>query len=186
MAVPYRRMTLDEFLALPEEKPALEFEDGVVTQKVAPSGWHSRLQYTITERFNRYAEPRQLGSAFGELRTSYSGRSPVPDVAVYRWERIPLNAAGELAEHFLEPPDIAIEIVSPEQSIPSLVRKCRWYVDHGAAMALLVHPGHRTVRVFRHGATPLELRGADQIDFDDIIPGLQFSVDELFASLRYR
>ena len=37
------RMTLTEFLALPEEKPALEYENGEVTQKVSPKGRHSAL-----------------------------------------------------------------------------------------------------------------------------------------------
>lgn len=36
MAVLNKRMTLDEFLALPEEEPALEYGEGVVTQKVSP------------------------------------------------------------------------------------------------------------------------------------------------------
>ncbi len=44
MAVTQRRMTLEEFLALPEEKPALEYEDGVVTQKMPPQGKHASLQ----------------------------------------------------------------------------------------------------------------------------------------------
>jgi hypothetical protein len=37
-------MTLVEFLALPEEEPALEFADGRVEQKVSPKGKHSGLQ----------------------------------------------------------------------------------------------------------------------------------------------
>ena len=37
MAIPEQRITLEEFLQLPEEKPALEFEDGMVTQKVPPN-----------------------------------------------------------------------------------------------------------------------------------------------------
>jgi hypothetical protein len=34
-------LTLDEFLALPERKPALESADGMVTRKTAPKGRHS-------------------------------------------------------------------------------------------------------------------------------------------------
>lgn len=186
MAIPHQAMSLEEFLKLPEEKPALEFIDGVVTQKVAPKGRHSRLQYEIAERFNRYAEPRKLAFAFPELRTTYAGQSPVPDVAVYRWERIPRDAAGEVADDFVEPPDVAIEIVSPDQSVPYLIRKCRGYVRRGPALALLVHPNHRTVRLFRPGATPIVLRGPDQMDFGEIIPGLHFSVNDLFAALDMR
>jgi Uma2 family endonuclease len=183
MAILHQRMTLEEFLALPEEKPALEFFDGVVTQKVAPKGQHSTLQYAIAELFNHVGRPTRSAFAFPELRTTYGGQSPVPDVAVYRWERIPRAATGRVADDFLDPPDIAVEIVSPDQSVPSLVRKCRWYVDHGAALALLVHPDHSTVRMFRHGATPIELRGSDQLDFSEVIPGLVISVDDLFDYL---
>ena len=43
MAVAGRRMTLEEFLALPEEEPALEYADGEVTQKVSPNCWHGKL-----------------------------------------------------------------------------------------------------------------------------------------------
>jgi Uma2 family endonuclease len=158
----------------------------VVTQKVAPKGRHSTLQYAIAERFNQIGRPTKSAFAFPDLRTTYAGQSPVPDVAVYRWERIPRAATGEVADDFLEPPDIAIEIVSPEQSVPSLVRKCRGYVERGAAMALLVHSGDRSVRLFRPGATPAVLRGPDLLDFGDVVPGLRFSVQELFSSLDMR
>jgi hypothetical protein len=39
-----RRFTLDEFLALPDESPHLEFDDGVVTQKVAAQPTHGSIQ----------------------------------------------------------------------------------------------------------------------------------------------
>src|SRR5437016_496349 len=96
MAIPAQRVTLEEFLELPEEEPALEFEDGVVTQKVPPMGKHAGLQGWIVELFNRFARSGKLAMAFTELRTTYSGFSRVPDVAVYQWERIPRDAAGKV------------------------------------------------------------------------------------------
>jgi Uma2 family endonuclease len=83
MAVPQRRMTLEEFLELPEEKPALEFEDGVVTQKVPPQGKHSGLQYSICAMISQTAGLNKLAWAFPELRTTYGRRSRVPDIAVF-------------------------------------------------------------------------------------------------------
>jgi Uma2 family endonuclease len=47
MAVASSRLTLDEFLKLPEEEPALEYVNGVVSQKVSPKGRHSSLQPVI-------------------------------------------------------------------------------------------------------------------------------------------
>ena len=46
-----------------------------------------------------------------------AGASRVPDVAVYRWARIPRDDGGEIKDDFLEPPDIAIEIMSPRSGL---------------------------------------------------------------------
>jgi Uma2 family endonuclease len=180
------RLTLEEFLRLPEEKPALEYMDGVVTQKVAPKGRHSVLQLRLTEFFNDHAEPQGIAFALQELRTTYAGWSPVPDVAVYLWDRIPWNTNGEVPDDYYEPPDIAVEIVSPEQSRAELVRKCEWYVAHGVPIALLVDPDPRTVRLFRPGQPTATLRGADVLDFGPVLPGLHLSVQDLFGWLRPR
>ncbi len=119
-----RRLTLAEFLRLPEQKPALEFEDGVVTQKVPPRGQHSVLQFSLAERINAFARPRGLAFAFPELRTTFAGASRVPDIAVSRTERIPRLPDGKVANDFLEPPDVAVEIVSPEQRVNQAARRC--------------------------------------------------------------
>jgi Uma2 family endonuclease len=184
VAILPQQLTLEEFLALPERKPALEFEDGMVTQKVAPGARHSRLQYKLAEHLNHFAEPRQLAMAFPELRTTFAGSSVVPDVAVYRWERLPRNGEGDLEGDSREPPDIAIEIVSPKQSVTALTRRCLWYVEHGLRMAVLVDPQDRSVLVFWPGGRTAALRGADRIDFGEILPGFQLGVQELFASLK--
>ena len=184
MAITQQRLTLDEFLKLPEEEPALEFEEGVVTQKVAPKGRHSWLQYKLAEYFNHSADPQRLARAFPELRASFGGRSYVPDVAVYRWERIPWDAQGDVPDEFFAPPDIAIEIVSPGQSVNRLVRRCVWYVANGVRLALLVDPDDRSVIVFDAEGRTRALEGADRMDFGVVLPGLQLSVQELFSFLR--
>ena len=43
-AIEHRRMTLEEFLHLPERKPALEYDDGVITKKVSPKSNDVALQ----------------------------------------------------------------------------------------------------------------------------------------------
>jgi Uma2 family endonuclease len=183
MAVPQRRMTLEEFLELPEEKPALEFEDGVVTQKVPPQGKHSTLQPWICELINQQTRPGRLAKVFSELRTTYGGRSRVPDMAVYRWERIPLDSAGEISNDFREPPDIAIEIVSPGQGVNQMVLRCISFVEQGAKAALLVDPNHKSVLEVRQGRIPVGHARGDTVDLTDIVPGLTLSVSEIFDAL---
>jgi Uma2 family endonuclease len=176
-------LTLDAFLALPEAKPALEYEAGRVTQKVPPQGQHSRLQFIIAALFEQAGRPK-VALAFPELRTTYNGRSYVPDVAVYAWSRIPRTAEGDVADRFTAPPDIAVEIVSPAQTVAEQTAKCLWYVANGVRIALVVNPHDRSVRLLRPGHAPLTLRGTDVMDFDEVLPGFQISVQELFATLR--
>jgi Uma2 family endonuclease len=177
-------ISLAEFLALPEVKPALEYEAGEVTQKVAPQGEHSALQGDLVTLLNQAARPGRIARAFPELRFTHGGRSYVPDVAVYLWERVPKTATGAVANRFTEPPDIAIEIASPEQRVTGLIRKCVWLIEQGVRVALVVDPDDRTVMVFRPQAQPRALRGTDAIDLTDIIPDIRLSVAELFGSLQ--
>ncbi|MDP9371608.1 MAG: Uma2 family endonuclease [Chloroflexota bacterium] len=184
MAIAQSGLTLDDFLQRPEAEPALEFEEGRIIQKVSPKGQHSSLQSELVELFNRFARPRKIARAFPELRTSFAGRSYVPDVAVYRWERIPRTPDGKVANDFSAPPDIAVEIVSPGQSTNALVRRCLWYVAHGVRVALLVDPDDESIVLFRPGASPSALRGTDELDLGGLLPGLRVVIAELFAALR--
>jgi Uma2 family endonuclease len=183
VAIETEPITLEAFLQLPEEKPALEYSDGVITQKMSPKGEHSRLQTFLVERLNRAGESGRIALAFSELRSSFAGKSRVPDIAVYRWERIPITEGGRIASDFTSPPDIAIEIVSPGQSAGFLVRRCLWYVDNGVSLALLVDPFDESVFAFRPGSEALALRHADPIDLSQVLPSFQLTAGELFDSL---
>ncbi len=186
MAITERRLTLAEFLELPEEEPALEYFGGRVTQKVSPKIRHGALQMSGAMLVNLFAVPRKLARAFPETRTTYGGTSTVPDVVVFRWDRIPEDEHGELPEEVFTHPDIAIEVISPGQTLRSLSSRCRWYIDNGVSLALLVEPRGRFIRVFRRGQEAVDGGGGDPIDLGDVIPGLNFSPDALFDSLRAR
>lgn len=183
MAITQAPLTLEEFLRLPEDEPALEYADGEVTQKVSPKGRHSRLQDKIPERINGFAEPKRLAAAFPELRATFAGVSRVPDVAVYLWDRIPRTPDGRVADEFFAPPDIAIEIVSPDQHVGALIRRCVWFVENGVRIAVLIDADDESVVVFRHGTQPATLHGSAVIHLDDVLPGFRLTVDELFAML---
>jgi Uma2 family endonuclease len=181
---PGQKMTLACFLELPEEKPALEFEpDGTVTQKMSPKGQHSAMQKALLELIDGFGGGG-VAEALPELRTTFGGASYVPDVAVYLSDRIPRDAAGDIANDFLEPPDIAFEVVSPEQRVSSLLRKCAWYVEHHVRVAVIVDTEDRTVLVLRQDE-PLRIsRGDDRIDLSDVLPGFELTAAQLFARLR--
>ena len=88
---PTKSVTLDDFLKLPETKPASEFIDGQIIQKPMPQGKHSTVQLDLGSNINLAIKPQRIARAYTELRCTYpagsrssvyGGRSIVPDVTV--------------------------------------------------------------------------------------------------------
>jgi Uma2 family endonuclease len=184
MAISERTLTLDEFVELPEKKPALEFENGVVTQKVPPRPKHAALQYAVCELFNRFGRPSRLAIAFPELRATFGEFSRVPDVAVYAWDRIRRDDAGKLTDdYYTEPPDIVVEVISPGETPNRMFGRCLWFVENGVRAVLLIDPYDESILSFRPNGVMVLLRGADAVDLDDILPGFTITVDRVFETL---
>jgi Uma2 family endonuclease len=186
MAVRVRARTLEEFLALPERNPALEFADGVITQKRSTNAHHSALQAELAIRLDSAGRQAKRATAFLALRVSFSGVSRVPDAALYRWERIPVDASGRLQMDFDVPPDLTVEIVSPQLSVNALVGRCTWYIAHGVQLALLVDPADESVTAFREGSEPAYWRGDNRVDLGRILPDFDLTVEGLFGTLQVR
>jgi Uma2 family endonuclease len=187
MAVAHTGLTLEEFLRLPEEKPALEYLDGVVSQKMAPSGPHSRLQAELAFRFMTYLHLNPIAQVYTELRVRWHGEaSLVPDLSVYRSGRIPTSADGQMADEFWVPPDIAIEIASPDQSVPEMTRRANTLLARGVPVVMVVEPRQVQVRVARLGHPITTYRHDDVVAFEDVLPGFSFAVRDLFATLQVR
>src|SRR4051794_30397740 len=104
MAIVRQRITLEQFLRLPEEEPALEYWGGEVTQKVSPKGPHSALQAGVVEIIGRSTGPGRPFRVFTEARIAFSGVSTVPDLVVYQRQRVPRDLNGDIGEDFVTPP----------------------------------------------------------------------------------
>lgn len=102
--------TLEEFLQLPETKPASEYIDSKVYQKPMPQGKHSLLQTRFATAINQVGELQKLAYALTELSCTFARRSIVPDIAVFEWQNVPLDNNGMIANKFEIAPDWIIEI----------------------------------------------------------------------------
>ena len=111
LQAPSKILTLAEFLQLPDTKPAREYIDGQIIQKPMPQGKHSVIQGELVPAINGVVKSRQIARAFPELRCTFGGRSTVPDIAVFTWNRIPRDENGAVANTFLAAPDWTIEIL---------------------------------------------------------------------------
>lgn len=177
------KLTLEEFLELPETEPASEFLDGRVEQKPMPQGKHSRLQLKFCDAVNAIMEEAQVAMAFPELRCTFGGRSIVPDATVFLWERIPFDANGEVENSFEIYPDWTVEILSPEQKTTKVIRNILHCLKYGSQLGWLIDPEERVILVFRPEQLPTELIGED---FLPVLPNFNFNftVNDVFAWLK--
>lgn len=177
--------TLEEFLQLPETKPASEYIDGKIYQKPMPQGKHSRLQTCLSTAINQVGESKKLALALTELRCTFAGKSIVPDIAVFEWENIPLDENGQIANKFEIPPDWIIEILSPEQSASKVIRKITFSIKNGTKLGYFIDADDLSITVFQPSQLPEVKEGVDIIP---VLPALQdwkLTVEDVFACLSF-
>jgi Uma2 family endonuclease len=177
-------LTLKDFLAMPETKPATEFINGEVFQKPMAQGKHSAIQSELVPTINGKLRGKKIARAFAELRCTFGNRSIVPDVSVFVWDRIACDESGDIANVFPLVPDWTIEILSPDQSQTKVVKNIVYCLKHGALMGWLIDPDDRTVFVYYSNR---EMEILDEPEVRLPVPAfaqeLQLTVSELFGWL---
>jgi Uma2 family endonuclease len=159
-------VSLEDFLKLPETKPASEYIDDLIIQKTMPKARHSRLQARLTSSINEVTESKRIAYAFPELRYTFGDRSTVPDIAVLLWEHIEFDVNGEPIDNVVIAPDWTIEILSPEQSANRVTGNILHCLTHGCQSGWLIDPDDRSILVFRSQQQPELLTG------ENILPAL--------------
>ena len=164
MTIATQPIALEEFLKLPETKPASKYIEGEIFQKPMPKSKHSRLQLRICNTIAQLTESQKIAYAFPELRCTFGGRSLVPDIAVLLWNRIEFDDRGEPVDDVRVAPDWTIEILSPEQSPNRVTGNILHCLQYGSQLGWLIDPGDRSILVFFPNQQPKLFTG------DDIVP----------------
>jgi Uma2 family endonuclease len=180
----FKSLTLEQFLNLPETKPASEYINGQIIQKSMPQGKHSILQGEFVSTVNRVLKPELIARAFPELRCTFGERSIVPDIAVFVWERISSDENGEISNSFLIAPDWTIEILSPDQSRTKVTKNILHCLKHVTQMGWLIDPEEKSVFIYR---PKQEIEVFDELDATLPVPSfassLEITIRDLFAYL---
>jgi len=181
-----RRMTLEEFLTLPETEPASEYFCGEVIQKPMPDNAHALIQWFLVELLAPFLRRTRLGRGGTEWRCVFGPRGGkqgfVPDLVFVSQARLPKGNA--LRHRYLRTaPDLAIEILSRGQPDERFDRKIAFYLAHGARLVWIIDPRARTVTVLAPAREPRTLTQADTLDGGDVLPGFSVAVAEIFAQL---
>ncbi len=102
-----------------------------------------------------------------------------PDVSFVAVMRLP---AGRLPRgNFTFAPDLAVEVVSPTDAGEYLEQKVADYRSAGVRLIWVVYPATRTVLIRRLDLTCAELDDTGALDGEDVVPGFQCRVAELFV-----
>jgi Uma2 family endonuclease len=131
----------------------------------------------------RHKLGRVLDSSTGFRMRSGNVRSP--DVSFLGKER--LKGLAQLPEGFFEgAPDLAVEILSPTDTLVGLHERLVEYFASGTRRAWVVNPVEATVLVY-HGAEQPErlLRRGERLSDETMLPGFELALDDLFADLDF-
>lgn len=175
---PKTRITLKDFLASPASGTRCELIDGEIVPKVAPKRFHSKTQRALLRILEEW------GDAKGEIGVEWAvhllrnGQDwvPVPDVSFVYSERLPADLGDEACP---VPVDLAIEIISPDQTFGTMAEKAVDYIIAGVDRVWIVDPTAKTITVFKPDTLPTTYRG-DRSWSDEKFPGFTLTPQQLF------
>ncbi len=176
------RITPEDLLTIPDNS-SMELVDGRIVEKNV-SIESSRIEFTVSLRFGTYLEAHPVAAAFPaslgyQCFSGDPGKVRKPDTTIVRIERL-----GELedpnAGHMPIPPDLAVEVVSPNDLVYDVAEKVREYLEADFPLVWVMYPEDRTLIVHPNGGRPSILTAEDEITAEAALPGFRCRVADLF------
>ena len=175
------KLTLKEFLALPQGDITHELLEGEAIPKMSPKRFHSRLTISICLLLQNWS--KDIGEVGIEwaitLKRNGKDWCPVPDLLYISYEKLPLERFEDEACPF--PPELVIEIISPGQYFGDLSEKATAYLKAGVLRVWLVDSQGKNITVFYPDTLPQTLRNNDSLK-DEIFPDLDITVKDVFRN----
>lgn len=177
------QMTADELLMMPKDGYRYELVKGELQQMVPAGGEHGVTTMKLGARLEVYVEDNDLGVVCAAETGFIIARNPdtvrAPDVAFVSKARIP--ATGIPKGYWPYAPDLAVEVISPNDSYDAVDDKISEWLEAGVKLVIVINPRKRNVKLHRTETDIKLLTAADQLTFDDIVPGFSYPVAKLFV-----
>ncbi|MDZ4770393.1 MAG: Uma2 family endonuclease [Chloroflexota bacterium] len=179
------KMSMEEFerlIASPEAESRLELIDGEVVEKAMATQEHSWIVQRVGLKIGAYILDNGLGEGGPETRyrkLEDHANSLLPD-----WSFM-LNVTEPVTRGAVPSmPDFALEVQSPDDSMPQMRRKAAIYLSLGARLVWLVLPRQRIVIALWADGDEQLYGVDDSADFRDLLPGFMVAIRDVFPKQR--
>ena len=175
------RITPEELLKLPDGE-RYELVDGELVEGVM-SGESVWVAGRLFRRIDEYCETHRLGIVLTDGQ-SYQcfpddeDRIRRPDVSFVKAGRLPLNQFEQ--GHCRIAPDLAAEVVSPNDLFADVERKANEYLSAGVHLVWVLNPETQTILVYRPDGSMAHLSSKNELDGESVLPGFKCPVKSLF------
>jgi len=178
-------LTAEQFLAMPDDGLRYELIAGELRKMSPASMEHCNVVSELHGRLWQHVFQHKLGKLYVSEPGFRLSRDPdtvrMPDIAFLRRER--LRGRDRRVPFWSGAPDLAVEVVSPNDTQNEVDEKVKAWLDAGAAMVWVVNPARRSVTVYRNSTDIKTLTEKDKLDGEDVVPGFRCRVGEIFENL---
>jgi Uma2 family endonuclease len=181
---PNKRLSLEEFLALPEGDVTYEFINGEAVPKykdveMSPKFFHSSMSGALYLLLSAWTQDkgRVVIEWAIKLIRNQQDWMPIPDLSYISYNR--LSRDWLLDEACPVPPELVIEVISPGQTFGEMTEKAADYLKAGVSRVWVVDTKARTITVFVVDSLPLTYRDIQPIT-DDLLPELDITPYTIF------
>jgi Uma2 family endonuclease len=164
-------------LALDPDKN-YEIVNGQPEEKEMPGARHGVVAMRLAIRLGGFIEANQLGVASTEANFKLIINERIPDLSFVAAARIPPEGVPEGVWQI--PPDLAVEIISPNDFHEKVSGKVLEYLEAGVRQVWIVSPEHRTVTIFRSMEQVQVFSGDRRLESPDLLLGFSCSLAEIF------
>jgi Uma2 family endonuclease len=177
---------------MPEVVPPLSDADALYEvidgqrRELPPMGAHEvNMASVLIALLGPFVRAKNLGRAVGEMLFNFPSlkKQRRPDVAFVSYQRWQKGVPVPHANAWDVVPELAVEIVSPTDTMIEVMAKVREYFHVGVQLVWLVLPTERLVYVYTSRTQIQVITEADVLDGGMVVPGFQIPAAELFEDI---
>lgn len=176
--------TEKKLMQLPDDGNVYELVEGEL--QMSQAGFeHGEISAVLLAELHRVVKAQKLGVVVGASTGFWmkTGNSRSPDVSFVAKDR--LRGRRPTKKFFQGAPDLAVEVVSPNDLWVRATQKVAELFANGTRLAWVINPGDQTVLVYHSAQPDRILKAGDWLDGEQVLPGFTFPVDELFAEYDF-